>query len=141
MIRKIYVPFLIVGILFTNFLSSVNSIYASEIYTTNSLNKPSHFVHKETRSSEIKINGVTYKWMEKSYSGTNRGMLFNPGRHEYQFKPNPHDDPWYNKNQGKFYSQVAKQVETKGNSDKWTPDKWPSSIRGISVNGISYTLE
>lgn len=87
----------------------------------------------------ITINGVSYNWMETSY-GTNRGMTFNPGQHAYQIKPNPHDDPWYNKNQGKFYTQMATGVATKGNAGHWTKENWPDTITGVTVNGISYTL-
>ncbi|MHB0801686.1 hypothetical protein PVK73_19025 [Bacillus thuringiensis] len=87
----------------------------------------------------VTINGVSYNWMETSY-GTNRGMTFNPGQHAYQIKPNPHDDPWYNKNQGKFYTQMANGVATKGNAGHWTKENWPDTITGVTVNGISYTL-
>lgn len=87
----------------------------------------------------IKINNFQYKWMEASF-GKNRGMTFNPGKLNYQFSPNPHNDPWYNKNQAKFYKQAAAQVETQGNIGKWTSGAWPSSIKNITVNKINYTL-
>ncbi|KXY21465.1 hypothetical protein [Bacillus sp. FSL K6-0067] len=123
MFRKICISILTIGILFLNSMLFDNLVYGAS-----------------TPRAEIKINGVNYKWMEKSYGGTNRGIMFNPGRHEYQFRPNPHDDPWYNKNQMKFYNEVALQVKSKGDAGKWTKDNWPATIK-ITVHNIPYTLE
>lgn len=85
-----------------------------------------------------KINGVNYKWVETSWS-KNRGLTFNPGNHVYQFSPNPHNDPWYNKNQKKFYDSAADQITKQGNAGKWDQKSWPSSIK-VTMNGIDYTL-
>lgn len=89
-------------------------------------------------SGAVKINGTSYKWSETSW-GKNRGMTFNPGSHVYQFSPNPHNDPWYNKNQTKFYKSAASQIEEQGSEGKWTKDSWSSQIK-VNINGIDYTL-
>ncbi|WP_163652138.1 hypothetical protein [Listeria sp. PSOL-1] len=85
------------------------------------------------------INGVKYKWSETSWS-KNRGVTFNPGQHVYQLAPNPHDDPWYNKNQVKFYNQLVDQVKILGDAQKWLQDKWPNTISNVTVHGVNYTL-
>lgn len=90
-------------------------------------------------SGKVEINGVSYKWAETSWS-KNRGMTFNPGNHVYQFLPNPHDDPWYNKNQNKFYKLAADQIKKQGDDSKWDQKVWPDSIK-VSINGVSYTLK
>ena len=86
----------------------------------------------------ICINGINYRWCEASF-GTNRGMLFNPGRHRYKFTPNPHNDPYYNKNQVRWYSEMAEQFRRAGNAGNWTQDEWPGNIRNLNVHGESYT--
>lgn len=91
-------------------------------------------------SGQITIEKTKYKWIETSFGGTHRGLTFNPGKHIYKLSPNPHDDPWYNKNQVKFYNQVAAQVETQGNTGKWHSKGWPNKITKIKVNKIDYTL-
>lgn len=87
---------------------------------------------------QMVINRVTYKWMEASW-GNNRGMTINPGRMNYQFSPNPHNDPWYNKNQVKFYNEAARQIQQQGNQQQWQQNRWPNTIR-VNVNGIQYTM-
>lgn len=87
----------------------------------------------------MNINGKTYKWMEASYNN-NRGFKINPGNMDYKFSPNPHDDPWYNKNQIKFYNKAADQIASQGNSGKWVIGNWPSTIK-VTVNKIDYVLE
>lgn len=89
-------------------------------------------------SGTIFINGDTYKWMESSW-GYNRGLTINPGRMDYQLSPNPHNDPWYNKNQIKFYNEVANQLQTQGNNAKWVKGNWPRIIN-VKVNNIDYTM-
>lgn len=91
-------------------------------------------------TGSMKIEGKTYKWMEASFGGTNRGYEINPGKHRYQLSPNPHNDPWYNKNQAKFYGQGAAQIEKQANSGKWNSKGWPSTIRNVPIHGINYTL-
>ncbi|OQO71050.1 hypothetical protein BH747_03350 [Enterococcus villorum] len=66
-------------------------------------------------------------------------MTFNPGKHVYKFSPNPHNDPWYNKNQTKFYNQAAEAIASIGNSQTWIPKNWLFMIN-ITVHGIDYTL-
>lgn len=85
------------------------------------------------------INNVKYKWVETSWSN-NRGITFNPGSHIYQFSPNPHNDPWYNKNQVKFYNAAVDKVAEQGNRDKWTTNNWPNQIQNVVVHNITYTL-
>ncbi|MEI4617616.1 hypothetical protein [Bacillus cereus] len=95
--------------------------------------------HAAGISGSITVNNTAYKWSETSW-GNNRGLSFNPGQHVYQLSPNPHNDPWYNKNQVKFYDQVVNQVSIQGNSARWTANTWPNTISNITVNGITYTL-
>lgn len=88
---------------------------------------------------KITINGTTYKWKETSF-GKNRGITFNPGNHKYQLSPNPHKDPWYNKNQKAFYNYAAEEIEQIGNEERWATTNWPSVITGINVHNKTYTL-
>lgn len=89
----------------------------------------------------MKIEGKSYKWMEASFGGTNRGYEINPGKLRYQFSPNPHNDPWYNKYQTKFYNQGAVQIEKQANAGKWATNGWPAEIDNITIHGITYTLK
>lgn len=88
----------------------------------------------------ITINGTNYRWIEWR-QGTNRGMLFNPGRHLYIFSPNPHEDSWYNKKQPQWYAEMAREFQRVGNENKWNANNWDNgqSISNLTVHGISYT--
>ena len=88
----------------------------------------------------ITINGVSYRWMEVR-QGTNRGMLFNPGRHQYVFSPNPHRDAWYNNHQQRWYADMAREFQRVGNANNWTANNWSNGqpINNLRVNGITYT--
>ena len=86
------------------------------------------------------IKGKAYKWMEASFGGTDRGYAINPGNYRYQLSPNPHKDPWYNKNQARFYTLGAQQIEKQANARKWDTKGWPSTINPIEINAIIYTL-
>ncbi|PGA90438.1 hypothetical protein [Bacillus toyonensis] len=90
-------------------------------------------------NSSVTVNNTTYKWSETSW-GSNRGITINPGQHVYQLSPNPHNDPWYNKNQVKFYDQIINQVANQGNINHWTTNTWATAIHDIKVDGITYTL-
>ncbi|MCI8404679.1 MAG: hypothetical protein HFE49_07225 [Clostridia bacterium] len=91
----------------------------------------------------VRINNVNYRWREASFGGLNRGLEFNPGNHRYKFRPNPHDDPYYNKHQVTWYESMASQIAHVGNTSAtpWTQNNWPSTIRNLKVNGITYTAE
>lgn len=88
----------------------------------------------------IAINGVNYRFMEVR-QGTNRGILFNPGRHQYVFTPNPHRDGWYNSNQQRWYTDMAQEFRRIGDAAHWTRDNWNNgnAINNLRVNGITYT--
>ncbi|BAO07321.1 MULTISPECIES: hypothetical protein [Enterococcus] len=88
----------------------------------------------------MRIEGKQYKWREASFGGTNRGYEINPGKYRYQLSPNPHKDPWYNKNQVKFYNQGADQIEKQANEEKWQTKGWPDTIKNITIHGIEYKL-
>lgn len=107
--------------------ANCQSNFLSEEYFGNALTKI---------NGTVVINDDKYKWMETGTGGLTRGILFNPGNYNYKITPNPHDDPWYNKNQQKFYTKLVKAVEKKATSE-WS---WPSSIRDLEVNGEKYTL-
>lgn len=83
----------------------------------------------------ITINGTDYRWIETSF-GKNRGLTFNPGRYVYQFRPNPHDDRYYNKNQVDWYKAMVKEVAAVVTANN---GKWNDNIKG-TVNGTEYTL-
>ncbi len=87
----------------------------------------------------ITINGTNYRWTEWK-QGKNRGMLFNPGEHLYIFSPNPHSDPWYNKNQQKWYADMAREFQRAGNANNWNANNWNNGrpINNLRVHGISY---
>lgn len=89
-------------------------------------------------AGRIQINHIDYNWQEKSFGGLNRGMLYNPGRHQYKFTPNPHEDPAYNRNQVRWYQAMAREFQRVGNGT-WTRDNWSDTIRNLVVNGITYT--
>lgn len=88
----------------------------------------------------IRINNVSYRWMEVR-RGTNRGMRFNPGEHRYVFRPNPHDDAWYNSNQERWYEAMAREFQRVGNSNQWTQNNWDGGqdIRNLRVHNQNYT--
>lgn len=88
----------------------------------------------------IRINNVNYRWMEVR-SGTNRGMLFNPGEHRYRFRPNPHDDAWYNNHQDAWYNAMAREFQRKGDAGSWTQDNWNggNDIRNLNAHNETYT--
>lgn len=86
----------------------------------------------------ITINGTNYRWMELSF-GTNRGMCFNPGNNRYEFRPNPHNDPWYNRNQATWYANMAREFKRIGDAAAWNQNNWPAAINNLRVNGITYT--
>lgn len=92
-------------------------------------------------AGSMKVEGKTYKWMEASFGGTNRGYEINPGKMRYQLDPDPHKDPWYSKNQAKFYNQGAKQIEKQANAGKWGSKGWPNKIDNITIHGETYSLE
>lgn len=85
-------------------------------------------------SGTVIINNQTYKYQEVSW-GKNRGIQFNPGNHVYKISPNPHNNPAYNKNQIKFYNQIAegvkKEVEKSG---------WKNTFTNVKALKESYTL-
>ena len=87
----------------------------------------------------IRINNVNYRWMEVR-RGTNRGMLFNPGEHRYSFRPNPHDDRWYNRHQTDWYNAMAREFQRVGNANHWTQDNWGGgqNIRNLRVHNETY---
>lgn len=91
-------------------------------------------------AGNMKIEGEKYKWMEASFGGTNRGYEINPGKMRYQLSPNPHNDPWYNKNQLKFYTQGADQIEKLADKGKWHSKGWPDKINNVTIHGTVYTL-
>ncbi|MEI4616589.1 hypothetical protein [Bacillus cereus] len=92
MLKKLWMCSLIMGI-----FSSVLGLFTN------------HTTYAAGISGSVTVNITTYKWSETSW-GNNRGVSFNPGQHVYQLSQNPHNDPWYNKNQIKFYDQVVNQV-------------------------------
>lgn len=91
----------------------------------------------------VRINNINYRWREVSFGGLNRGLEFNPGNHRYKLRPNPHDDPYYNRHQEAWYQSMAAQIEHAGNTSAipWTQANWPSTIQHLNVHGIIYTAE
>ncbi|MBJ8113810.1 hypothetical protein JDS99_30370 [Bacillus cereus group sp. N6] len=122
MLKKILLCLFVCGILF-----SVVGILKNQMVSAAGIN------------GSVTVNNTTYRWSETSW-GNNRGVTLNPGQHVYQLSPNPHNDPWYNKNQIKFYDQVINQVAMQGNTAHWTATAWPTTSSNITVNGITYTL-
>lgn len=88
----------------------------------------------------VTINGTNYRWMEVR-QGTNRGMLFNPGRHQYVFSPNPHRDAWYNSHQQQWYAAMANEFRRVGTANHWTDNNWNNGqpIQDLRVDGVTYT--
>lgn len=83
----------------------------------------------------------SFHYQEESWS-QNRGITIKlngstrPSQ-TYKFDPNPHNDPWYNKNQAKFYNQAAQQIGQYFNKRGSFPRYGTESI---TVNGIDYKL-
>jgi len=88
-------------------------------------------------SGTIVINGITYKWIETS-AGRNRGITFNPGQHAFTISPNPHQDPWYNKNQVKFYNTAATEIKSIGDLHRWTKETRWAIPQPIIIHGVPY---
>ena len=66
-------------------------------------------------------------------------MLFNPGQARYQFRPNPHNDPAYNRDQQRWYDAMAREFQRIGNVNRWNRNAWPQQVNNLTVNGINYT--
>ncbi|UKE82891.1 hypothetical protein PJ912_17485 [Pectobacterium colocasium] len=85
--------------------------------------------------------GVDFTYAEQKYgSGAgNRGIRIMAATRDqtYKFSPNPHDDPWYNKNQEKFYRTAA---EALADSYLASPQKiFPRYGFKSTINKIEYT--
>ncbi|QSJ18880.1 hypothetical protein JYQ62_09070 [Nostoc sp. UHCC 0702] len=83
----------------------------------------------------------SFYYQEESWS-KNRGItikLNNSTRpsQTYKFDPNPHNDPWYNKNQPKFYRDAAQQIGEYFNRRGSFPRYGQASV---TINGINYKL-
>jgi len=87
----------------------------------------------------IEINGVTYTYTEASF-GRNRGIHISaPGlpRTTFQLRPNPHDDPEYNKNQPKFYRDLAEAVANFAAAN----NQFPPDGHRVTIFRIDYTVD
>ncbi|TKI22218.1 hypothetical protein FC683_27065 [Bacillus cereus] len=150
MLKKIGIVTLAIGISVSSFTLSGKSVHAADSEASTFTSTSSHILNTLSDTNnlispragikgQITINNINYNWIETSW-GKNRGITFNPGNHVYQLSPNPHNDPWYNKNQVKFYNAAVAEIAKQGNKDKWSSSKWPNSIKNIVVNKIPYTL-
>ena len=87
------------------------------------------------------VNGVVYEYNEDIY-GTNRGIsIWRKGvsndKHSYKLNPNPHDDPWYNKHQERFYLDLANEIGESTNLNR----HYPPFNSPVIVHNINYSLE
>lgn len=92
-------------------------------------------------NGEITIGTTTFVWSEYS-QGKSRGIqMYRRGvardSHTYIFRPNPHNDPFYNKNQPNWYNEAAFKIS----SLTVTNRAWPDNGTQITVAKIDYTLE
>jgi hypothetical protein len=85
-----------------------------------------------------------FNYREESWS-LNRGITITTKGEDnldrppqtYKFDPNPHNDPWYNKNQPKFYKEAATQIGQYFNKKGSFPRYGTASV---TINGIPYKL-
>lgn len=96
-------------------------------------------IAKNSIQGLVKINNVSYKWREYSFSDYKRGILFNPGNHKYVINPNPHENNHYRRNARSWYDRMAAEIESAGNRAHWTKDDWSREIRNLNVYGENYT--
>jgi hypothetical protein len=85
-----------------------------------------------------------FNYREESWS-LNRGITITTKGEDnldrppqtYKFNPNPHDDPWYNKNQKKFYEEAANQIGQYFNKKGSFP-RYDTEL--VTIHNISYKL-
>ena len=91
-----------------------------------------------------KDSGITFNYVEQKSGGSGPGargirIYIAGGRDQsYKFSPNPHDDPWYNKNQAKFYRQAAEALADAYLAKKPNP-AFPRYDFKSMINGIEYS--
>lgn len=91
--------------------------------------------------SEFTINDTKFKWAETSFSGLGRGISMHrvgvkDDQHVYKFQPDPHDDPFYNKNQGKWYDEMARAI-----AGATLANGWPGNDFPVTIREVEYRLE
>jgi hypothetical protein len=96
---------------------------------------------------DIKHANVDFHFAEATIGGgKTRGITIKASKspkpaQTYKFEPNPHDDPWYNKNQGKFYAEAATELaKLYVASSKDNPSFPRYDAKKIKVNKIEYKL-
>jgi hypothetical protein len=96
---------------------------------------------------DITHNKIAFHFAEASIgNGKSRGITIKataspkPAQ-TYKLEPNPHNDPWYNKNQGKFYTEAATELaKLYVASSKDNPSFPRYDAKKIKINNIEYKL-
>ena len=90
-------------------------------------------------TGEVTVGANKFKYGEVSY-GTRRAIKISTARNviEYQFQPDVHDNPKYNKSGGqeKFYKSAAEKIGALYNSGA----KFPDAGASINVLEMDHTL-
>jgi len=96
---------------------------------------------------DIIQGGVEFHFLEAAMgNGRNRGITIKAKKslkpaQTYRFDPNPHDDPWYNKNQGKFYHAVAIELAKLYVASNAANPSFPRyDSAKVKINGMDYSL-
>ena len=97
---------------------------------------------------DIKHGDANVHWAEKTFgNGKSRGITvkYKEGAkpaQSYKMTPNPHDDPWYNKNQGKFYDEAATELAMLlvASGATAAARSFPRYGKKIKVHNVEYTL-
>jgi hypothetical protein len=90
----------------------------------------------------VNVGGVAFTYGETSANKRRAIAISTPtgGSVEYWFKPNPHDDPKYNKNQPRFYEEMAVVIGEyfTNNQQQWPPFGTEVNIK---LTLVSYVLD
>ncbi|MCE2576694.1 hypothetical protein [Komagataeibacter sp. FNDCR2] len=91
------------------------------------------------------MGGVKFEYHEISFGsgGGNRGIYIQAGKdisQKYQFSPNPHRNPKYNKYQERFYNEAAKFLAQEFINQEQSKFPEPGLIEETLL-GVEYTFE
>jgi len=92
---------------------------------------------------KITIDGTVFEYSESQIgNGRSRGIKISlegtqNSSSEYKFNPNPHLNPWYNKNQPEFYHEAATRIP-----ETWKKNNgiFPWYGYKITINNTEYKL-
>jgi hypothetical protein len=107
-------------------------------------------VMPKTIKGEITVRDIQYEYSEVKRGGGGAGSrgisIWKKGtaddKRDYKFKPNPHSNKWYSKNQPMFYKEAAEAIVAERNANGvWPTTNDLNNLTTITINKEDYTLE